>query len=90
MNASDIVGLVGLSILLLVLSLDNAVFVSLLSSNLPEPDRTKTRKKGLLLACARNIAMLAVVGLVKKLEKPFTSINGFDLQAETWCWSSVD
>lgn len=79
MNASDIVGLVGLSLLLLVLSLDNAVFISLLSSNLPEPDRTRTRKKGLLLACASNIAMLAVVGLVKKLEKPFTSINGFDL-----------
>ena len=78
MSVSDIVALVSLSILLLVLSLDNAVFISLLSSGLPEPERTQTRKKGLLLACGTNIAMLAVVGFVKKLEKPLFTLGNFE------------
>jgi predicted tellurium resistance membrane protein TerC len=78
MNASDIVALVSLSILLLVLSLDNAVFISLLSSGLPEPSRTQTRKRGLLLACGSNLAMLFVVGLVKKLERPIFTLASFE------------
>ena len=79
MNVSDLIALVSLSVLLLVLSLDNAVFISLLSSGLPEPQRTSTRKRGLLLACLSNIALVFVVGLVKKLEKPFTHIGSFEL-----------
>ncbi len=77
-TVSDVVGLISLSILLLVLSLDNAVFISLLSSGLREPDRTRTRKKGLMLACGTNIAMLAVVGWVKKLETPLFTVGHFE------------
>ena len=77
MSLQDVFALISLSILLLVLSLDNAVFISLLSSGLHEPQRTATRKKGLLMACGTNLAMVAVVGLVKKLEKPLFTVASF-------------
>ena len=77
MSLQDVFALVSLSILLLVLSLDNAVFISLLSSGLHEPQRTETRKKGLLLACGTNLAMVAVVGLVKRLETPLFTVASF-------------
>lgn len=79
MDFAQFLPLVSLSLLLLVLSLDNAVFISLLSGRLEEPERSQVRQYGLWIACLCNLVMLGAIGQVKKLVNPFITVGGLEL-----------
>lgn len=59
------VALVTLTVLEIVLGIDNIVFISILSNKLPENQRAKARQLGLLLALVSRILLLLSINWVK-------------------------
>jgi len=57
-----------LTLLELVLGVDNVVFISILASKLPAHQQDKARKVGLLAAAGMRILLLMVVGIIVQLE----------------------
>lgn len=76
MAYESIISLLTLIALEVVLGIDNIVFISILSSRLPEKDQPKARRLGILLAMVMRIGLLAVISFIMKLDKDlFTIIN---------------
>ena len=65
-NPSAWIGLLTLTILEIVLGIDNIVFVSILSGKLKGEEREKARKQGMLLAIIPRILLLLGIGLLIK------------------------
>ena len=59
-----------------VLGIDNLVFISILTNKLPESQRDKARRTGLLLALAMRLALLGTVALIVKMTEPAFTIFG--------------
>lgn len=60
--------LVTLTLLELVLGVDNVVFISILASKLPAQQQDKARQTGILAAAGMRILLLLVVGVIVQLE----------------------
>jgi predicted tellurium resistance membrane protein TerC len=69
MTYESIISLLTLIALEVVLGIDNIVFISILSSRLPEKDQPRARRIGILLAMVMRIGLLAVVSFIMKLDK---------------------
>lgn len=65
------ISLLTLTILEIVLGIDNLVFISILSSKLPADQQKKARKVGLALALITRILLLLGISWVMGLNKPF-------------------
>lgn len=80
LTVDTLIALFTLTILEIVLGIDNIIFISIVSNKLPEKDRTKTRNIGLVLALVFRIAMLFgitwIMGLTSSLiDFEFASIH---------------
>ena len=73
------IALLTLTFLEIVLGIDNIVFVSILTGRLPESQRTKGRRIGLLLAMGMRIALLFTISLIMQLTKPLFGVFGHEL-----------
>lgn len=62
-----------------VLGIDNLVFIAILSNKLPEHQREKARRVGILGALVLRLALLATVAWIIGLTRPIVSIFGTDL-----------
>jgi predicted tellurium resistance membrane protein TerC len=71
--------LLTLTILEIVLGIDNLVFLSIASQRLPPAQRPIAQKIGLLGALGLRIAMLALLVWITKLTYPVFSIGSFEL-----------
>lgn len=69
------IALLTLTLLEVVLGIDNIVFLSIMSSKLPENQQAKARNTGLFLAMLARIALLFGISLLMQLTKPFFSFN---------------
>jgi len=69
------IALVTLAFLEIVLGIDNIVFLSIMSSKLPEKEQPKARTVGLLLAMLFRIALLFCISLLMRLTKPIFSFD---------------
>jgi predicted tellurium resistance membrane protein TerC len=79
-----------LTVLEIVLGIDNVVFVSILADKLPADQRPRARKLWLMLAPTIRILLLVGLGcLVVKLKAPFLNIPGF-LGVGPWHFSGKD
>ncbi len=65
------VSLITLTILEVVLGIDNIIFISILSGKLPPEQQRKARQIGLALAMITRILLLCGLAWIVKLEKPF-------------------
>ena len=65
------ISLLTLTVLEVVLGIDNLVFISILSGKLPPEQQNKARKVGLALALIMRILLLLGISWVVKLDKPF-------------------
>jgi predicted tellurium resistance membrane protein TerC len=79
-SADAWIGLLTLTLLEIVLGIDNIVFISILAGKLPAEDRAKARKLGLALALVSRIILLLGIGFVAKatqpvFELPFPGMN---------------
>jgi predicted tellurium resistance membrane protein TerC len=68
--------LLTLTSLELVLGIDNVIFIAILCGKLPEKDRDKARKLGLMLAVVSRIALVLAIGWVMSLTNELFSIRG--------------
>jgi predicted tellurium resistance membrane protein TerC len=74
-------GLATLSLLEIVLGIDNLIFISVTAQRLPENQRAKARYIGLMGALVLRILMLSMLVWIIGLTQPITSIGDFEL---TW------
>lgn len=74
------ISLLTLTVLEIVLGIDNLVFISILSGKLPAHQQAKARRMGLSMALITRIMLLAALAWVVKLDKPFWEPAVFGLQ----------
>ena len=73
-NPSAWIALLTLTTLEIVLGIDNIIFISILSSRLPENQQDRARKIGLLAALGTRILLLLSISWVVQLTNPFFTI----------------
>ena len=75
-TSSGLLALITLTFLEIVLGVDNVIFISILSSKLPESRRGQARRIGLLAAMGMRILLLFSVVWIMKLTTPLFYIFG--------------
>jgi predicted tellurium resistance membrane protein TerC len=70
------ISLITLTVLEIVLGIDNIIFISILAGKLPKEQQTKARTIGLLLALITRVLLLSFVFLLAHLEKPLFQLLG--------------
>lgn len=79
MEFEVIISLITLVALEAVLGIDNVIFISILAGNLPEEQRKKARRYGLILAGIMRLGLLLLISVIMKLDKEVFSLfnHGF-------------
>ena len=72
-------GLVTLTVLEIVLGVDNIIFISILSSKLPPQKQARARSIGLAGAFCTRILLLLSIAWIAKLTTPLFTVVGFDV-----------
>jgi predicted tellurium resistance membrane protein TerC len=75
-TSSGLVALITLTFLEIVLGVDNVIFISILSSNLPGPQQGPARRIGLLAAMMMRILLLLSIVWIIRLTAPLFFIFG--------------
>ena len=73
------IGLLTLTVLEIVLGIDNIIFISILSGKLPVHQQAKARQIGLALAMIMRILLLLSLAWIIGLTKPWFTLLGFDV-----------
>jgi len=84
MNADAIVALITLTVLEVVLGIDNVIFISILAGKLPADQQARARSVGLMVAMVSRILLLMSLAWVIRLTEPLfvvlsKEISGRDL-----------
>ena len=74
-----IIALVTLTVLEVVLGVDNVIFISILSAKLPKDQQKRARRIGLLGAMLMRIALLFSITWIARLTEPLVNIAGYSL-----------
>lgn len=78
LTTEGLVAFLTLSLLEIVLGIDNIIFISILTNKLPESDRGRARFAGISLALVLRIAMLFGITWIIQLTEPLFSIMDMD------------
>ena len=78
-NPSAWIALLTLTILEIVLGIDNIIFISILSGRLPEDQQGKARQTGLLAALGMRIILLFSISWVVQLTTPIFTLLGLHI-----------
>ena len=78
-GAEGWIALLMLTLLEIVLGIDNIVFISILAGKLPQAQRERARRVGLLLAMFLRIGLLLSITWVMRLTAPLFSAAGQDI-----------
>ncbi len=78
-NPSAWIALLTLTLLEIVLGIDNIIFISILSSKLPDNQQEKARQIGLMAALGTRILLLLSISWVVKLTDPFFTVFGLGI-----------
>ena len=70
------IGLLTLTVLEIVLGIDNVIFISILAGKLPAEQQSKARTVGLALAMLTRIALLFSLSLIMRLTTPLFELFG--------------
>lgn len=71
-----------LSLLEIVLGIDNIIFVSIVSDRLPKDKRQNARNIGLTLALIVRLILLSIVALLMEFTEPLFSVWGVDMSVQ--------
>lgn len=77
LTTQSLISLFTLTLLEIVLGIDNIIFVSIISGKLPPAQQSKARNIGLALALILRILLLFGISWVLSLEKPWISFDAF-------------
>lgn len=76
LTADGLIALVTLTVLEVVLGIDNVIFISILAAKLPPKEQERARRIGLMAAMSMRIALLASIARIVQLTAPlFTVLN---------------
>src|SRR5439155_16366552 len=75
-TSSGILALITLTFLEIVLGVDNVIFISILSSKLPQSQQGRARRTGLLAAMGMRILLLLSVAWIIRLTAPLFTVVG--------------
>ncbi len=75
-----IVPLLTLTLLEIVLGIDNVIFISILAGKLPKDQQAKARQTGLMLAFVTRVALLFSISWLMSLTKPLFALPVLDHQ----------
>jgi len=78
-TAEGWIALLTLTVLEVILGIDNIVFISILAGKLPSAERARARRVGLSLAMLMRIALLLSITWVMRLTAPLFSALGQDI-----------
>ena len=78
-SAEGWAALLTLTVLEIVLGIDNIILIAILASKLPLAQRDRARRTGLFIAMFIRIALLMSVVWVTRLTRPFVTLFGFPL-----------
>jgi len=78
-TAENAIALLTLTVLEIVLGIDNIVFISILADKLPQAEQPKARKMGLALAMVTRILLLLSLSWVIKLDSPLFTLPVFNI-----------
>jgi predicted tellurium resistance membrane protein TerC len=73
------IALLTLTVLEIVLGIDNVVFISILAGKLPQEQQAKARRLGLALAMIMRIALLFSITLIIRLTAPLFTVLGEEI-----------
>ena len=76
-------GLVTLTVLEIVLGVDNIIFISILSSKLPPKKQAKARSIGLAGAFCTRVLLLLSIAWLSKLTTPLFAVAGLDISGRS-------
>jgi predicted tellurium resistance membrane protein TerC len=76
LTSSGLLGLITLTFLEIVLGIDNVIFISILSSKLPERQQGPARRVGLLAAMGMRIVLLLSIVWITRLTAPLFYVLG--------------
>jgi predicted tellurium resistance membrane protein TerC len=75
LTADGLIALVTLTVLEVVLGIDNVIFISILASKLPPADQERARRIGLIAAMAMRILLLLSIAWIMRLTTPLVTIG---------------
>lgn len=78
LTTEGLIAFLTLSVLEIVLGIDNIIFISILTNKLPEADRGRARFAGIALALVLRVAMLFGITWIIQLTEPLFSIMEMD------------
>jgi predicted tellurium resistance membrane protein TerC len=79
LTSENLIALITLTVLEIVLGIDNIVFISILASKLPHEQSNRARSIGLAAALITRILLLLSIKWVIGLTEPLFAIAGFDI-----------
>lgn len=82
-DPSTWIALLTLTVLEIVLGIDNIVFISILADKLPHHEQPRARQIGLLLAMFSRIALLLSVAWLTRLTTPFFDLLGHEFSGRS-------
>jgi len=74
-----LIALVTLTVLEIILGVDNVIFVSILSGKLPKADQKRARRIGMLAAMVMRIGLLFTITWIARLTKPLFTVLSQDV-----------
>jgi len=78
-NPESLIALLTLTVLEIVLGIDNIIFISILSGKLPKEQQNKARLTGLALAMISRILLLFLIVWIMKLALPLFTVLGQEI-----------
>ena len=79
LNADNLVALFTLTVLEIVLGIDNIIFISILAAKLPKEEQARARTVGLGLAMFMRIALLLSLAWIVRLTAPLFTVVGQEI-----------
>lgn len=73
------ISLLTLTLLEIVLGIDNIIFISIITDRLPKESQKRTRTIGLILALVMRIILLSLITFIIQLKEPLFAIAGLEI-----------
>ncbi len=73
------ISLLTLTVLEIVLGIDNIIFISIITDRLPKEQQKRTRTIGLMLALVMRIILLSFITYIIQLKEPLFTITSFEV-----------
>lgn len=82
LNPEVLLSLLTLTLLEVVLGIDNIIFISILAGKLPEHERDTARRAGLIGALVTRLMLLSVIAYIVRLTEPLFAVGGLEFSGK--------